>query len=48
MAKALRPFLENRELLNTAQQASWSHAAAFEWSHSVDLYEKMIFEAANR
>ena len=48
MAKALKPFLENRELLNAAQQASWSHAAAFEWSHSVDLYERMLFEAVNR
>ena len=42
MAKALRPFLENRELLNEAQQASWTHATAFEWSHSIDLYEKML------
>lgn len=48
MAKTLRPFLENSEILAAAQQVSLSHAAAFEWSHSVDLYERMLFEAANR
>ncbi|MBX9577630.1 MAG: glycosyltransferase family 4 protein [Chthoniobacterales bacterium] len=48
MAKVMKPFLENRKILNASQQASWSHAASFEWSHSVDLYERMLFEAANR
>jgi len=42
MAQALRPFLENRELLTKAQQASWNLAAAFEWSQSIDFYEKAL------
>ena len=42
MAKTLSPFLENREILAVAQQASLSHAGVFEWSHSIDLYETTL------
>jgi glycosyltransferase involved in cell wall biosynthesis len=42
MAEALRPFLENRELLAAAQEASWRNATQFEWSRSIDLYEEML------
>ncbi len=48
MAKALRPFLENEELLKTAQQTSLSHATAFEWNHSIDFYERVLVEAAKQ
>lgn len=44
MAEALRPFLENQELLKAAQQASWNLAATVEWSCSIDLYERCVIE----
>lgn len=42
MAEALRPFLENRALLRQAQEASRCLARGFEWSKSVDAYQKVI------
>ena len=42
MAEALRPFLENHELIREAQQASLSKAKMFELSHSIDQYEEVL------
>jgi glycosyltransferase involved in cell wall biosynthesis len=42
MAKALRPFLENHEMLLAAQRASFHQATVFEWSRSIDLYETSL------
>lgn len=42
IAEALIPFLKNQELLREAQQASWKLARTFEWTRSIDLYEKAL------
>lgn len=46
MAKALRPLLEDHELLRATQAASGAKAATFEWGHSIDRYEEVLKEAA--
>ncbi|HLB34135.1 MAG: hypothetical protein A3F67_09865 [Verrucomicrobia bacterium RIFCSPHIGHO2_12_FULL_41_10] len=46
MVEALRPFLEDREVLSQAQEASRKKAVAFEWSRSIDAYEKVLSREA--
>ena len=47
LALAVRPFLEKGELLIRAQEASWHRSKNFEWSRSIDAYEKMLLDASN-
>ena len=42
MAEALRPLLENASLLAQMQKASLEKAKDFEWSHSIEAYEKVL------
>lgn len=42
MATTLRPYLENRNLLEQAQKASLSLAQRFDWASLMDEYEKVL------